>query len=116
MADLSGVRPGDTLILSGSWMRGRHENVTVTRVGRKYVYAKGCGRESKYHMGTGVAADNNGRTSLRTPEQVASDARRTALLLEIKEHGFRPVEFRADRITDRVLELVAAALHTATTE
>jgi hypothetical protein len=110
MADLSGVKPGDILVMSGANMRGRHENVTVSRVGRKYVYVMTCGRESKFHMATGVAADNYGHTSLRTPEQVIRDARRTALLIEIKEHGFQPAEFRASRITNETLERVAAVL------
>jgi hypothetical protein len=109
MDDLSGVKPGDILVMSGANMRGRHENVTVSRVGRKYVYVMTYGRESKFHMDTGVAADN-GYTFLRTPEQVVSDARRTALLIEIKERGFQPAEFRASRITNETLERVAAVL------
>lgn len=111
MADkLAGVRPGDILVMSGTNMRGSVREVTVTRVGRLYLYTETFGRESKWSIETGVIADNYGHENLRTKAQVAADIRRWELLNAIREAGFRPIEFQGKRISTETLQRVADAL------
>lgn len=106
MGNLEGVVVGDTLILSGSNMRGRRTEVTVTRVGRKYVYV---GR-SRYRMDTGTEADGYGHTSLRTPAQAAEAYRRTEMLAELEERGLVPVRYARCGLSMAQLERVLEVL------
>ncbi|MDX3551019.1 hypothetical protein PV729_04400 [Streptomyces europaeiscabiei] len=101
--DLSGVAVGDTLILSD---RGQRSEVTVTKVGRKYLYVG----QSRFSIETGVAADGYGHSRVRTLAQVAEADRRTSLLSNIKALGLEPTGYGDCTIPTETLERVLSAL------
>jgi GH24 family phage-related lysozyme (muramidase) len=113
VSSLEGVKVGDTLIMTGLNMRGRSEEVTVTKVGRKYVHASHYGRVQAYRIDTGVVADGYGHTSLCTPAQHAERKHRTTLLEKIRALGLAPVDW-SSRHSTPTLERVLKALEDET--
>ncbi|MFI9344902.1 hypothetical protein ACIG0D_27105 [Streptomyces sp. NPDC052773] len=109
---LGDVKVGDKLILAtGNRYRG-DEPVTISRVGRKYLYvAREDGRElrDRFHRDTGVEDSQYGaRQRLYTPEQYEEQAQRTSLFDGLRRAGIDVThEVRSDLTTDQLRALLA---------
>lgn len=103
---LAGIKPGDPLVMCG--YRSRRD-VTVSRVGYKYLYVAVYGREYGFDLTDGNAKNVNDNDYVRTPEQIAEFDRRAAYLDEIRKAGFVTSGWSSN-VTTKQLERVANAL------
>jgi hypothetical protein len=101
---LEDVAVGDTLILSAD--RGRRTEVTVTKVGRKYLYVG----QTSFRRSTGAINSDPATQWVQTQAQVAEADHRAALLAMIKELGMVPADYTGRGISTETLEAVLSAL------
>ncbi|MFE6494104.1 hypothetical protein [Streptomyces sp. NPDC057748] len=110
MSDLTDVKAGDTLILTESYRRGSiPREVTVTKVGRVYLYI--AGHREAFSRADGVVNDRYGHDRVRTPGQYAADVERVELMRRLHAAGIeRRHDTPARRLSDdairRILEIV----------
>lgn len=115
---LADVKVGDQLILSTNHRYRGDENVTVSRIGHKYLYvvrASGFEMRERFHLDTGVEDSQYGaRACLYTPAQYEEQAQRRALFEQLREAG---IEFRhgvsGDLTTNQLRALLAVMQPTA---
>ncbi|SEC04095.1 hypothetical protein SAMN04490357_1030 [Streptomyces misionensis] len=111
MTGLPAVKVGDPLILvTGNKYQG-DEPVTVSRVGRKYLYVSlhGHERQERFDRATGVEEGQRGiRARLLTQEQYDDRAQRDSLFTRLYDAGIE-VAFRVrdDLTTDQLRSLLA---------
>lgn len=108
---LPNVKVGDPLILStGSRYRG-DEPVTVSRIGRKYLYVtRQDGREysGRFHLDGTEDSKFVGRERLHTPEQYEEMKQRTSLFEQLRQAGIdMRYEVRSEVTTDQLRALLA---------
>ncbi|MFB7919384.1 hypothetical protein [Streptomyces sp. NPDC056061] len=110
MNDLMDVKVGDTLILTGSYQRGSTpQEVTVTKVGRVYLYI--TGHRQGFSRTDGVVNDNYGHDRVRTPGQYAADLEHAELERRLyaagieRRHGTPARRLSTDAIR-RILAIV----------
>jgi hypothetical protein len=109
---LEGIKVGDPLILvTGNRYRG-DEPVTVTRIGRVYLYVTrpgGCELDMRFDRKTGVEGGNVGvRARLATQEQYDESKQRAALYEQLRVAGIEVKhEVRSDITTDQLRALLA---------
>ncbi|GAA2199912.1 hypothetical protein [Streptomyces bangladeshensis] len=108
---LSDAKVGDHLILvTGSKYRS-DEPVTVSRVGRKYLYVNLHGREyrARFLRDSGLEDSTYGaQERLYTPEQYDEMKQRKALFLSLREAGIEVQwKVRDDLTTDQLRALLA---------
>lgn len=108
------LKPGDPLVLASDDRNKSAAPVTVTRVGRTYVYVAWEGQaemHDQFHRVTGVAKENTGwRRYLLTPAQYEDRQERTTLLAELRDAG---IEFRigfADKSSTELLRELHAVM------
>lgn len=80
------VKPNDVVILHHHSRYLEDEEVTVTRVGRKYFYIKQGWRELAFSLETGSTKDGHGLW-IKTKAQLALDERRKTAVEELRAHG-----------------------------
>lgn len=107
---LTDVKVGDELTLRHGGQRT--DRVTVSRVGRKYVYVtRSDGRElrERFSVETGVGDHQYGSPgALFTPEQWEDREERNRLFQSLKMHGIsRDFASRHELSTDKLRRLVA---------
>ncbi|MFE7899157.1 hypothetical protein ACFU3E_16840 [Streptomyces sp. NPDC057424] len=109
---LGDVKVGDRLILSSSNRYRGDEPVTVSRIGRKYLYVtRQDGREvpNRYLRGTGYL-DSSYSVSERlyTQDQYDETKRRASLLEQLRQAGIDlRHEIRSEVTTDQLRALLA---------
>jgi hypothetical protein len=109
---LPNVKVGDPLILSTSNRYRSDEPVTVSRIGRKYLYvARQDGREvpNRYHRDTGYL-DSSYTVSERlyTQEQYEETKQRASLFEKLRQAGIDVRhEVRSEVSTDQLRALLA---------
>lgn len=108
---LNGVKPGDHLVLvTGNRYRG-DEPVTVSRVGRQYLYVSlhGVERRERYDRKTGVEVDQRGiRSRLVTPQQYEESKQRDALFHALMDAGIEVRQILRPKLsTDNLRALLA---------
>lgn len=104
---LSNVKVGDTLILLG---RRGVEQVTVSRIGRTYLYVALSGRErrERYDRHTGLEDGTIARRQLYTPEEYDATRQRTALVKQLRDAGIEiRHEYRSELPTAKLQALLA---------
>lgn len=107
------VKVGDKLILVTNNRYRDDEPVTVSRIGRKYLYVtrqNGSEYSARFLRENGVEDSNyGGREWLYTPEQYDESKQRDSLFEQLREAGI-DVAFRVrnDLSTDKLRALVAA--------
>ncbi|MCP9209635.1 hypothetical protein [Streptomyces cucumeris] len=110
---LVGVKVGDPLILvSGNRYRG-DEPVTVSRVGRQYLYVAANGREKRerFDRKTGIENSNTGvRERLCTPEQYEEMDQRSALLANLRDAGIDVRHEARSGMTTETLKALLAVM------
>lgn len=93
MPDLTNAAPGDPLILVHAAPHLADENVTITRIGRVYLYVSRDGRElrRKYDRETGYEMSDATAVSsiVYTPEQFAEKEERAGLRDALAKRGVR---------------------------
>ncbi|QBP29715.1 hypothetical protein SEA_TYPHA_60 [Mycobacterium phage Typha] len=101
---------GQQLILHN---RRGTEDVTVSRVGRKYVYITQYGRECKFHGDTGQEVSEYGSPGvLYTPEEWAKRERRLTLFKSLDKLGIEvKYSHRSLMGTDVLEQILAAVVH-----
>ncbi|MFE6493394.1 hypothetical protein [Streptomyces sp. NPDC057748] len=110
MRDLTGVKVGDTLILTDSYRREyTPREVTVTKVGRTYLYT--TGHRAGFSRTDGVVNDNYGHDRVRTPGQYAADLERAELMRRLHAAGIErrhdtPARSLGIDAIRRILEIV----------
>lgn len=109
---LADVKVGDELILTSRYEGQRTDRVTVSRVGRKYVYvSRPNGRElrERFSVETGVEDHQYGSPDeLFTPEQWEDRGERNRLFQSLKAHGLgQDFASRQNLSTDKLRRLVA---------
>lgn len=92
MALPENLKKGDPLVLVSAGRNEKAENVSVARIGSKYVYVTVPGTEyenpDKFHRTTGASVVNIGwARTLVTPEQYSEMKERERLLAGLKEAG-----------------------------
>lgn len=109
---MSKFTKGQTVILSH---RRGHEEVTIERVGRKWVYIKQYSREVAFDAETGVENSNYGAPDrIYTPEMWAENDRRQTALDGLKERGVQwkfggyPQRYSTD-VLEQVLALLSVS-------
>lgn len=99
------------MLVSGS-RHAADRLVTVSRIGRKYLYVASDGRElrERYDAASGLQDSDRGvRAALYTLEQYDQMNQRTALYKDLREAGIEVRhEVRADMSTDTLRALLAA--------
>lgn len=108
---LNGVKAGDNLVLvTGNRFRG-DEPVTVSRVGRQYLYisANGKERRERYDRKTGVEVDQRGlQERLLTQAQYEEMTERKSLFMNLLAAGIDVRhEKRAEMSTGKLRALLA---------
>ncbi|WP_318205379.1 hypothetical protein [Streptomyces sp. SCL15-4] len=108
---LTDVKVGDPLILVTGNKYRSDEPVTVSRVGRKYVYVNLHGREysQRFHRDTGAEDSQYGaREHLYTPEQYDEMKQRDALFMKLSAAGIDvKYQIRPEVTTDQLRALLA---------
>lgn len=116
MAALPNVKVGDPLILATANRYREDEPVTVSRIGRKYLYVARDGREltDRFYRDTGVEDSNyGGKQRLYTPDQYDEVKQRDALFRELYDAGIE-VAFRVrDNLTTDQLRALLAVVQPA---
>lgn len=85
---MSKFNVGDTVIYDeSSYSRRGSRETTITRVGRKCVYAKTYGHETGFDKETGHEKSDYTGGNIYTLEEWTEKARRGALLLALRNHG-----------------------------
>lgn len=86
---LNNVKVGDSLILSTNNRYRGDETVTVSRIGRQYVYVASNGREhrERFHRATGAEDTKYSGGRLYTPEQYEEQALRSSLFEKLQQAG-----------------------------
>lgn len=94
ISGLPNVKVGDGLILSTNNRYRGDQNVTVSRVGRQYLYVSVNGRElrERFHRATGAEDTVYMGGHLYTQEQYEEQAQRASLFEKLREAGidFQP--------------------------
>ncbi|MPY47185.1 beta barrel domain-containing protein [Streptomyces acidicola] len=111
MNGLGNVKIGDNLVLvTGNRFRG-DEPVTVSRVGRKYLYVSlhGYERRERFDRKTGAEEGNVGvRARLMTQKQYEEMNQRRSLFMELLAAGIDVKhEVRSEVTTDQLRALLA---------
>jgi hypothetical protein len=86
---LADVKVGDTLILATSNRYRGDSPVTVSRIGRKYLYVNRDGREysGRFHLDGTEDSQYSARERLYTPEQYDELKQRDSLFEKLREAG-----------------------------
>lgn len=107
---LPNVQVGDSLILSTNNRYRGNENVTVSRIGRQYLYVAVNGRElrERFHRATGVEDTKYMGGRLYTQEQYEEQALRASLFEKLREAGITFEHgVRSTLTTDKLRALLA---------
>ncbi|MDH3037944.1 hypothetical protein [Streptomyces sp. TRM75561] len=114
---LPNVKVGDPLILSTSNRYRSDEPVTVSRVGRKYLYvARQDGREvlNRYHRDTGYLVSSYSVSErLYTQEQYDEMKQRASLLEQLRQAGIDVRHEVRSGVTTEQLRALLAVMTTA---
>ena len=109
MSGLSGVKVGDTLIMTDS-SRGPTREVTVVKAGPKRIGVQGYGDRVEYFRRDTGSRDNYSFPHLQTPEEHAVRVERARLESELRDLGLTVrLEMRAE-ISNAKLAAVVRAL------
>ncbi|EMF20390.1 hypothetical protein H114_32644 [Streptomyces gancidicus BKS 13-15] len=112
MPDLTTAQPGDRLILVHEARNMPDTDVTVSRVGRRYLYvaySNGLEARGKYDRTTGRGADDHALYSaVYTPEQLADRTEGEHLRRELRDRGLTVDPNR--NLTTAVLRRLLAVL------
>ncbi|MFJ5967899.1 hypothetical protein [Streptomyces sp. NPDC093060] len=111
MTELPNVKVGDPLILSTSNRYRGDEPVTVSRIGRKYLYVtRQDGREysGRFHLDGTEDSQYGARERLYTPEQYDERKQRANLFMELLAAGINVEHrIRPEVTTDQLRALLA---------
>ncbi|KUN03158.1 hypothetical protein AQI95_24690 [Streptomyces yokosukanensis] len=111
MTGLPDVKVGDPLILATGNRHCSDEPVTVSRIGRKYLYVtRENGREysGRFHPDGVEDSQYGARERLYTPEQYDELKQRTGLLERLRQAGIDVKhEVRSEVTTDQLRALLA---------
>lgn len=117
---LRGVRVGDELVLvRGRRLQGENRPVTVSRVGRAYVYVACEGRElrQRFRLETGVAVGQNGAPDrLLTPAQHDETALRWRLFVQLFAAGVKIEKSRGAAIPTEKLQALLGVMRDETAD
>lgn len=109
------LKPEDPLVLVSADRNKRAEPVTVTRVGRTYVYAAYDGHSEmpvQFHRDSGIAKENTGwKRQLVTPAQHEDTQERESLLAELREAGIEVQPNRQDQVSTAQLRGLHAVMN-----
>lgn len=110
---LTNVKVGDTLILATANRYRDDEPVTVSRIGRKYLYVtRGNGYEysARFHLADGTEDSQYGhRERLYTPERYDDIKQRAALVEALRVAGIDIRHGHRDQFTTRQLQAILNA-------
>lgn len=109
--ELADVKVGDPLFLVSAGRNERTESVTVSRIGRQYLYVARRGHEmnTQFHRDTGVAKENVGwKRYLVTPERYEELKLRASLFDSLRAAGIEVKWEAQDSLTtDQLRQLLA---------
>jgi hypothetical protein len=100
------IKIGDTLILATNSRYRGDETVTVSRIGRAYIYVARDGQEirDRFHRDTGIEDSNyGGKQRLYTPAQYDDVTQCEALYVRLRDAGIEVAyKVRGDLTADQL--------------